>query len=94
MDEPQIPSAPQPPTAVSWPFRWAWQVFVAIAGIVTILVGIILLLLPGPGSVVIVAGIGILATEFIWAKQLMTRIRIWVKQQLRRWKNWKKPDGK
>ncbi|MDB5336346.1 MAG: hypothetical protein JWN70_1965 [Planctomycetaceae bacterium] len=94
MDEPQIPSAPQPPSQVSWPFRWAWQVFVALAGIVTIIVGVILLPLPGPGSVVIVAGIGILATEFIWAKQLMTRIRIWVKQQLRRWKNWKKPDAK
>lgn len=93
MAKPEITSAP-PPTQASWPFRWAWQVFILIAGIVTIVVGVILLPLPGPGSLVMFAGIGILATEFIWAKQLLTRIRIWIKQQLRRWKNWRKLDGK
>lgn len=94
MDDANIPSVPQPASPVSWPFRWVWQLFVLIAGVATIIVGIILLPLPGPGSVIIFAGIGILSTEFIWAKQLLTRIRIWFKQQFRRWRNWKKPNGK
>lgn len=94
MAEPQIPVEPRPPSQLSWPFRWAWQVFVAIAGIVTIIVGVVLLPLPGPGSLVIFAGIGILATEFIWAKQLLMRIRVWIKQQLRKLKKWWKPNGK
>ena len=92
MNEPEIVSRSPTPRSVSWPFRWVWQIFVAIAGIVTIIVGVILLPLPGPGSVVIFAGVGILATEFIWAKQLLTRVRIWFKQQSRRWKNRKPSD--
>lgn len=78
----------------SGPLRWVWQIGIAFAGILTIIVGIILLPLPGPGSVVIYAGIGILATEFIWAKQLfawigklakqlLLRVRVWVKQMSR-----------
>ena len=92
MNEPDNISASPPPAG--WPFRWVWQIFVAIAGIATIAVGVILLPLPGPGSVVIFAGIGILATEFIWAKQVLTRIRIWCKQQYRSWRNWAKSKGK
>lgn len=94
MDDANTPTARPPASPLSWPFRWAWQLFVLIAGIATIVVGVVLLPLPGPGSLVIFAGIGILSTEFIWAKQLLTRIRIWFKQQFRRWKNWKKPNGK
>ena len=94
MDDANTPPVPQPASRISWPFRWAWQLFILIAGIATIVVGVILLPLPGPGSVVIFAGIGILSTEFIWAKQLLTRIRIWIKQQFRNWKSLKKPNGK
>jgi uncharacterized protein (TIGR02611 family) len=93
MAEPQIPVEPQPSSQLSWPFRWVWQLFVAFAGVVTIIVGVVLLPLPGPGSVVIFAGIGILATEFIWAKQLLMRIRIRIKQQVRKFKKWWKPNG-
>lgn len=76
----------QQPVPPAKPFRWLWQIGIAFAGVLTIIVGIVLLPLPGPGSVVIFAGIGILATEFVWAKQLLTRTRIWVKQVARRWK--------
>ena len=72
-------NTPQP-SRVPPSFRWVWQIWIAIAGIVTILVGIVLLPLPGPGSLVILAGVGILATEFLWAKQLLLRVRVWVKQ--------------
>ena len=51
------------------------RVVVAIVGGVLLLVGIALLVLPGPGVVVILAGIAVLSLEFEWAERLVTRIR-------------------
>lgn len=94
MDEPVTPpNVPDPPPdsqprprKCRWgPFRWVWQIIVLIAGLLTIIVGIIMLPLPGPGTVIILAGFGILATEFIWAEQLLIRLRVWCKQLKRKW---------
>jgi uncharacterized protein (TIGR02611 family) len=46
-----------------------------VVGSVTVIVGVLLLVLPGPGWVVIFVGLGILATEFAWAKSLLTSAR-------------------
>lgn len=67
---------------------WVWQLLILIAGIVTILVGVILLPAPGPGSFVIYAGIGILATEFVWAKRLFIQVGRWIKQVVLRVRVW------
>lgn len=45
------------------------QVFVAIVGSLVTLVGVGLLVLPGPGFLVVAAGLGILATQFVWARR-------------------------
>lgn len=45
------------------------QVFVAIVGSVVTLVGVGLLVLPGPGFLLVAAGLGILATQFVWARR-------------------------
>ena len=50
------------------------KIFVAIAGVTLLLVGAALLFLPGPGTVVIAVGLGLLATQFVWAKRLLKRI--------------------
>lgn len=34
-------------------------------------IGLILLLLPGPGTLVIIIGLAILATEFVWAERAL-----------------------
>jgi uncharacterized protein (TIGR02611 family) len=52
-----------------------WRVGVALTGLVVIIVGIVLLAVPGPGWLVIFAGLGIWATEFAWAKSLLTFVR-------------------
>jgi hypothetical protein len=38
-------------------------------------VGIALLVLPGPGLLVIGIGVALLATEFVWARRLLARLR-------------------
>ena len=50
------------------------RVFIAVAGFTIIVIGIILIVTPGPAILVIPAGIGILGTEFVWAKKLHEKI--------------------
>ncbi len=46
-----------------------------IIGVPVVLLGIVLLPAPGPGTLVIIAGLAILATEFPWAHRHMTRLK-------------------
>jgi tellurite resistance protein TerC len=45
-----------------------------IGGTVTI-IGVIMLVTPGPAVVVIPIGLGILAIEFVWARNLLTKFK-------------------
>lgn len=54
---------------------------VLVTGTVVVLVGAALLVLPGPGWMVIFAGLGLLATEFPWAAALLLRAQ----STARRW---------
>ena len=40
-----------------------------------LLVGVVMLVTPGPGWLVILLGLGLLAAEFVWARRLMDRIK-------------------
>jgi uncharacterized protein (TIGR02611 family) len=42
-----------------------------IIGTALVLLGMLLLVLPGPGIVTIAAGLAVLATEFAWARRLL-----------------------
>ncbi|MFG2122159.1 TIGR02611 family protein [Streptomyces sp. NPDC048710] len=56
----------------------SWQVGIFVVGLAVVVLGIIMLPLPGPGWVVIFAGMAIWATEFVWA-QLVLR---WTKRKV------------
>lgn len=47
--------------------------FIALMGGTVLLIGLAMLVLPGPGLPIIAAGLAILATEFIWAKRAMRK---------------------
>jgi uncharacterized protein (TIGR02611 family) len=49
--------------------------FIAVVGLAVVALGIALLPLPGPGFLVIAAGLAILATEFEWAERWLDRVR-------------------
>lgn len=63
---------------VEW-FRWigrnAKRIAVFIAGVVVVAAGVAMLVLPGPGLVVIILGLGILATEFVWAERALDKAK-------------------
>ena len=50
----------------------------AFLGAAVIVIGIILLPLPGPGLLIIVGGIAILARHFVWAKRLEVKCRNYI----------------
>lgn len=49
----------------------AKRLVIAVTGFTVLIVGIAMIVLPGPAIIVIPAGVGILATEFIWARRLL-----------------------
>lgn len=74
------------------PLRW---ILVLTVGVLVALAGVALLPLPGPGSVVILLGLAILAIEFPWARRWLKMAKDFVialldrtKKTLRRW--WRK----
>ncbi len=48
---------------------------VAVVGFTLLLIGIAMLVLPGPAIVVIPLALAVLATEFVWARRLLTKIK-------------------
>jgi uncharacterized protein (TIGR02611 family) len=61
-----------------------WRTGVTLAGALVIVIGIVLLPLPGPGWLIIFAGLGLLATEYEWAARLLR----WARGHLTRWTRW------
>jgi tellurite resistance protein TerC len=51
------------------------RVFRVVAGFTLLIAGVVMLITPGPGWLVIFLGLGLLAAEFVWARRLMDRIR-------------------
>ena len=51
------------------------RVVVAIGGGILLAAGAAMLVLPGPGLLVIAAGLALLATEFLWAKTALNHVK-------------------
>lgn len=64
------------------------RAFIGVVGTVVVLVGIIAIPYPGPGWLIVFAGLAILATEFAWARRTLDfakgyydRWTVWLKGQ-------------
>ena len=53
----------------------AKRAIVVIAGFTILLVGVAMIVLPGPAFVVVPIGLAVLATEFIWARNLLDSLK-------------------
>lgn len=56
-------------------FHTAKRITILVVGLSVVLVGVALLVLPGPAFVVIPIGLSILATEFFWARKLLNKFK-------------------
>jgi uncharacterized protein (TIGR02611 family) len=51
------------------------RIVVLVIGLALVAGGVALLVLPGPGLLVIIAGLAVLATEFAWAETMLDRAK-------------------
>ncbi|MDP1819258.1 MAG: PGPGW domain-containing protein [Acidimicrobiales bacterium] len=51
------------------------RIVVLVIGLALVVGGIVLLVLPGPGLLLIIAGLAVLASEFAWAERLLDRAK-------------------
>jgi uncharacterized protein (TIGR02611 family) len=54
------------------------KLIVAVIGVTILLIGVAMVVLPGPAFIVIPVGLGILATEFAWARRAIRRARVMI----------------
>ncbi|MFC4145146.1 TIGR02611 family protein [Micromonospora mangrovi] len=64
--------------------RITLKIFIGIAGAIVVTVGIALIPLPGPGWLLVIAGLGIWAVEFHWARRLLGFTR----RHVHAWTRW------
>jgi uncharacterized protein (TIGR02611 family) len=61
-----------------------YRVGVGIVGGAIVALGIVAIPLPGPGWLIVIAGLVVLATEFLWAERLLEFTR----RHVQRWTDW------
>ena len=66
------------------PVDHAYRVGVGVVGGLIVALGLAAIPLPGPGWLVVFAGLFVLATEFLWAERLLE----FAQKQVKRWTDW------
>lgn len=56
-------------------YRLARRIVIGVVGTTVVLIGIVMLVTPGPGLVIIPAGLAILGMEFAWARMWLKTLR-------------------
>ena len=59
------------------PYKWARRIVITVTGFTVLLVGLAMIVLPGPAFVVIPAGLAILGLEFAWARYSLRAQEAW-----------------
>jgi uncharacterized protein (TIGR02611 family) len=55
--------------------KQARRIVIAVVGFTLVLLGIAMIVTPGPGWLVILLGLSVLSIEFVWARHLLKRIK-------------------
>ncbi len=61
--------------AVHFTYKAARRIVVGVVGATVLLLGVIMIVTPGPALVVIPVGLAILSIEFTWARAWLRRLR-------------------
>jgi tellurite resistance protein TerC len=67
--------------AMDQAYRNARRIAIAVLGGTVLLIGVALMVLPGPAIVVIPLGLAILGLEFAWARNMLRRVRRSISQR-------------
>ncbi|MBI4620002.1 MAG: PGPGW domain-containing protein [Desulfobacterales bacterium] len=55
--------------------KQAKRLIIVVVGFTVLLMGIAMIVLPGPAFLVIPLGLGILASELVWARRILNKIK-------------------
>lgn len=69
---------------VAWLGRSGKRITVTVVGAALIVVGLVMLVVPGPGLLAILAGLAVLATEYAWARRALDETKRRTKGAARR----------
>ena len=61
--------------AVHFTYKTSRRIVVAVVGASVLLLGIVMIVAPGPAFIVIPVGLAILAIEFVWARHWLKKLR-------------------
>ncbi len=61
--------------AVHFTYNTGRRAVVAVVGVTVLLIGIVMIITPGPALIVIPVGLAILSVEFAWARHWLKRLR-------------------
>lgn len=64
--------------------RFAKRLIIGVVGVSVLLVGLVMIVTPGPAIVVIPAGLAILAIEFAWARRWLRRLKAYTRVMAKR----------
>ena len=67
--------------------RIVYRALVTTVGVSIVATGVVLLVLPGPGWLLIFLGLGVLGTEFPSIRRRTDRFKAWVLRLWHRWRN-------
>ena len=60
---------------INFTYSTGRRIVISIVGVSVLLLGIVMILTPGPAIVVIPLGLAILAIEFVWARRWLRKLR-------------------
>ncbi|MGI9248359.1 MAG: PGPGW domain-containing protein [Woeseiaceae bacterium] len=61
--------------AVHFTYKAARRIVIGVVGVTVLLIGVVMIVTPGPAIVVIPVGLTILSIEFTWARLWLKRLR-------------------
>jgi uncharacterized protein (TIGR02611 family) len=56
-------------------YVWARRIVISVVGGTVLLIGVAMLVLPGPGLIVIPLGLAILGAEYAWARHWLGKVK-------------------
>ena len=72
---------PRPREVYEFIFRSTKRIVIFVVGVALVLLGVALIPLPGPFSIpLMVAGLAVLATEYVWAERILDTMKAKAKQ--------------
>jgi uncharacterized protein (TIGR02611 family) len=78
---------------VNRPLRLLRRIVVLVLGLALLLVGIVMIVTPGPAFLLIPAALALLATEFDWARNILHRARPLFEKAVDNARHWKERHG-